>query len=160
MLVHGIDEGVVVDGTSSNDNDVVTVVVSSLEVGEVVGGELLELVGVSLGRLAELMVTEGVVVGVLEEVTVVVLVVTIVFSGQFLLEQLKLSGVEVGVAHCITKDLNSSPQVSLVDGEGEGRLLTSSFSGELSSHLLDFRVKIGLGSGGSSAHEHASQDVG
>lgn len=117
VLVDSIHKGIVVDGSSSNNDEVVTEIVGGLEVGEVIRCEALEFIRVTLDWLSEHMVTEGVEVSILERHLLIALEVGVVLGGKLLFAEFQLSVVEVSVAHSISQKLNSLCNISFVDRE-------------------------------------------
>ena len=158
-LVNLVNELVVVDGTGSNNNDVITEVVSSSVASEHISVEVLKLVSLTLDGLAEHVVSEGVEVGVLQSGVLVVLSGGRVLSGELLLGELNLSGVEGSVGEGITEERHSSADITLEDLEAEGGLLTASLIDVSATHVFDILSELSLGAGRSSSSDELLEEV-
>jgi len=93
MLVNGINKRIVVNISSSDDNNVISEVVGSFEGCKAVSRDLLNLIGISLDWLTELMVTERVEMTVLKSSSNIILEVSIVGRRKFLFVELEFGGV-------------------------------------------------------------------
>jgi len=158
-LVDLVNERVVVDTTSSNNHNVVTEVVGSSVASECVGIDAVQLVGFSLDGLSEHVVSVGVEMHVFEGSFLVVSRGGFVLSSNFLLGKLNLCGVEGSVGESVTENGDSSGNVTLEDLETEASLLTGRFGIKMSSHVLNFLSKFGLGAARGSAGEELVQQV-
>jgi len=78
MVVDGINKGIMIDISSSNNVNVISEVVGSFELCKGIGGDLLNLIGISLDGLTHHMVTEGVEMRVLKGSLMIILEVIIV----------------------------------------------------------------------------------
>ena len=157
-LVDLVDELLVVDVAGTDDNEVVTEVVGSLELTEVINTQVGEQVSVSLNGLAELMVTVGVVVAVLEGGVLHVLAGVLVVSSDFLLEDFELSGVKAGVSNSVTEDRNSAVKVVLEDGHTNAGLFTAGLAMETATEghnlLVNLSTGVALGTTGQQVAEN------
>lgn len=90
----------------------------------------------------------------------VVGVVGLVFSNNFLLGELNFGGVEGSVGNGISEDRDSSTDFTLEDLEANRLLLTAWEGTEASSHLLNFLSEISLGAARGSAGEELLEEVG
>ena len=154
------DEVVVLDGTSSNNDHLVTDEVSAAVLREDVRGKVLEVIGITTHWLSEHMVTESVEVDGLVHSSFEVLVESFVGLTLLLLGDLKLCGVEGGVAESVTEHGNSTASVSLEAVNVEAGDFTSSVRADSGTHGLDFLGKTSLGLSSSSSGEHHSEHVG
>jgi hypothetical protein len=82
-----------------------------------------------------------------------------VLSGELLLGLLELSGIEVGVAEAVTKQVNGFGNIILEASNFNVLPFTVSRSTDTSSHLLNFLRKICLRSGLSSAGKHHTESI-
>ena len=154
------NKGIVIDGTSTNDNDVITAVVVSLEGTEHVSVEVLEVVRITADRLAHHVVTEGVVVAGFEGGGPRVLVQGVVLLGLLLLGHLELSGVESGVGNGVTKKGNSTTDVTLEAGHVKAGHLTLGGGRDAGTHALTLFSELSLGCTLAALEEHLSEEVG
>jgi hypothetical protein len=137
VKVHLFDEGVVVDGTSADNNHVFAGVVGSAVVLEVVRSEVLEVVVVTADRLAHHVVSVGVEMASLEGGGQVVLVEEVVLGGLLLLGELELSVINEGVGDHVTKKGDGTADSALVAGHVQVSHFTVDFGGNSSTDGLD-----------------------
>ena len=160
VLVNLLNESLVVEVTSTDNDKVVTVVVAGVVVAESVGVEVLNLIAVTLNRLAHHVLSVHVEVNVLHGGLLVSGVVGLVLVADFLLEELKLGGVEVAVADGITKKSDGLVHVTLENLKLEAGALALGLSVVASTHGLDLLGEVGLAALRSAAEEHSLEGVG
>jgi hypothetical protein len=122
------NEVVVANVSGTDNNHVFTEEVGCSVVSEVINGEVGEVIGVSLNRLAHHVVSEGVVVGVLECSILIVFVVVCVLTGDHLLSDFELSSIHRGVAEGIAHDADSTFDIILEDSHLDVGLFAACFS--------------------------------
>lgn len=159
-VVNLIDELVVVDVTSTNNNEVVTVVVGGLEGVQVINREAGKVVSITLNRLTQHVVTVGVEVSVFKSSSLHVHVVSSVISGDFLLKDLELSSIKSGVGEGVSEKADSAGDVVLEDGHTNAGLFTTGFTVKASTEGLNFVVEVSSGVSGGATGEHVTEDVG
>jgi hypothetical protein len=159
-LVHHIDELFVGDVAGTNNNEVVTEVVLGLELSKVVNAEVSKQISITLDGLAELMVTEGVEVGVLESSVLKVSVGVLVVSSDLLLEDLKLSSVKAGVGYGITEHRDSTANVVLEDSHANARLFTAGLTMKATTKGHNLLVDLGTGVGLAATGKQVAENVG
>lgn len=108
VLLNGINDLVVVDVSSGDDSDVVSIVVGGVEVSDVVKGNGLSQISVTSDWLSEHMLSEAVEVHVLEQSLLVATMVVLVILAHLVLAEFELSRVEGSVAKHISEDRHSS----------------------------------------------------
>lgn len=152
-------EGVVVDVSSSNNNDVVSEVVGSSEVNELVSGQFSNSVWVSSNWLSHLMVSEGVVVNSLHGGSLHVLGPSIIKGLNLHLSKLKLSRVEGGRAERVSQDLDGTADITSHAVHVEAGDLTVNRGLERSSHALNFLSEGSLSVASRSSGQHGGEEV-
>lgn len=159
-LLNLLDDLGVVHITSGNDDDVVTEVVGGVELSEVISGNLLEHISITLDRLADHMISETVEVSVLESRLFVSGVVGLVLGSNLLSEDLELSRVEGGVADGVTEHVDGSAGVVLEAGEVEASVLSVGVSAVLGAHGGDLIGELALGPRGGTSSGHSLNKIG
>lgn len=155
-----LNEGIVVNGASSDDNHVVTKVVGSLELSESISSDVANEISISLDWLSHLVVSESVVVNGFHGSSLHVLVTGAVGSGNLLLGEFELAGVEGWVGNGIGEELDGTADVTLEAGHLERGSLTVDISGEASTHALNLLSEVSLGGASGALGEHLSEEVG
>lgn len=154
-----LDELVVNDVASADDNDVVTVPVGGTILLKVINGQGLEIVGITLDRLAHHVVTVRVVVTVLNGGGLVLSAVVGMLGSDLTLRELELSSIKSGVGDAVAKHVNHLTDVGLEAGDGEVGHLTVVLAGNSGTATLNVVVKLGLGVFGGTAGEHLGQGI-
>jgi hypothetical protein len=137
MLVNLCNNFIVVDFTSCNDNEVVTEVVSGMEVTEVVYTDCMSQISVTSGWLAKHVFSERVVVDVGKKGLFISCVVGLMLLADVVLEEFKLSRVKGHIAYHISEKSNSLGGVALEDLEAIAYLFFVNFSSVLGSHVFN-----------------------
>ena len=148
------------DIASSDNNEIVTVVVGSLEGIEVVNSKASKLISVTLDWLTHHVVTVSIVMSVLKSSGLHVLVVASVVGSDFLLKEFELGSIKSGVGNGVTKKFNSTRNVVLEDGHTKTGLFTARFTVKAGTEGLDFIVEFGSGVGGGATGQHVAENVG
>jgi hypothetical protein len=159
-LVHHVHKLFVGDVAGTNDDEVVTEVVLGLEIGKIVNAEVSEHISITLDGLAELMVTEGVEVGVLESSVLKVRVGVLMVSSDLLLEDLKLSSVKTGVSNGITEHRDSTANVVLEDSHANAGLFTAGLTMKATTKGHNLLVDLGTGVGLAATGKQVAENVG
>lgn len=107
-MLNGVNDLLVVNITSSDNNNVLTSVVGGVVVSKVVNSKSMSEISVSLDWLSHHVLSERVEVSVLKSGFRESIVVILVFLANLLFKELKFSSVEGWVADHITKNLDSS----------------------------------------------------
>jgi hypothetical protein len=155
-----VNELVVVNVTSTNNNDVVSNVVRSVEVANVVNSQGLENITVSLNGLAEHVLTVDVEVRVLNGRFKVSLVVLLVLISYLKLGSFELSSGEGAAAHKVAEELNSLANVALEDLELKRGQLSVSLALVAASHVLYRLGDLAAGARVCSTEKHLLKKVG
>jgi hypothetical protein len=159
-LVDHVDESLMGDVAGTDDDEVVTEVVLGLELGKVVDAQVGEHVGVTLDGLTELMVTEGVEVGVLEGGVFQVRVGVLVIGSDLLLQDLELSGVQAGVGNGVTEHGDGTAEVILEDGHADAGLFTARLTVEAATKGHNLLIDLSTGVGLAATGEQVAENVG
>mmetsp|Transcript_119355 Transcript_119355/g.166548 ORF Transcript_119355/g.166548 Transcript_119355/m.166548 type:complete len:385 (-) Transcript_119355:291-1445(-) len=160
VLVDLIDESLVVKVTSTDNNDVVTVVVGSVVVSEGINIQVLDLIAVSLNRLTHHVLSVDIEVNVLQGGLFVSGVVGFVVFAQFLLEKFELASIESAVGDSVTKKSDGLVHVSLEYLKLESSALTAWLGSVAGTHGFDFLSKVVLGALRGTTEEHLLESVG
>lgn len=156
-LVH---ELVVVNVAGTNDDDVVAIVVRGMEVADVVNGQALEHIAVTLDRLADHVLSVDVEVGVLNCGLKVALVVALVLVGDLKLGSLELGSAEVAAGDHLAEQLHSLANVVLEHLELVEGLFSIGLSLVAGAKALDGLAKLGPGVGVGAAEKSLLEKVG
>jgi len=159
-LAHLVDKAVVVNGSGTNDDHVLTSKVSSFVLVEHVDVKVLELVVVTTDRLSHLVVSEGIVMASLESGSLIILTHVFVLLSLLLLGNLKLGSIEGGVSDGVAKHRNSTAEVTLVAGDVQVGHLAISIARDSGTHAFDFFGELGLGGTLRASQKHLGQQVG
>ena len=134
MLFNGINDLGVVDITSSDNNDVFTNVVSSVVVSEVIGTKGLSKISITFNWLSHHVLSVGVEMSVLKSGLGISVVVILVFLGNLLLEEFKLSWVELWVGNHISEKSNTGSGIRSVELDSNSGEFSIGMSLESSTH--------------------------
>lgn len=93
-IVNKINKLIVIDITSTDNNHVVTEVISSFEAGNIINSEVLDLVGLTFDGLAEHVVTERIEVCVFKGGIHQIVHGGVMLTSNSLLDNLKISGIK------------------------------------------------------------------
>ena len=144
-LLHGaesvadsIHEGVVVDGASAHNDNVLACVVGGLELGEHVHVDVLQVVSITADRLSHHVVSEGVEVASFKSRGLLVLVHGIVLGSLLLLGNFELSLVESGVVDYVSEHGESTADVTLHAGNVQVAHLAVGFGSNSGTHAFNF----------------------
>ena len=143
-----------VDVSSTNNNNVITEVVSSVEIAEVVSRDVLEVVTVSLDGLTHHVLSVNVVMAVLKSCFHIAVVVVLVLLSNFLLNELELVGIEGTACNEVTKQLDSLLNITFKNLKVDLCVLSVGLAGETGSHVFDSLGNVALVAIGGSAEEH------
>ena len=143
-----------VDVTRTDNDDVVTEVVSGVEISQVVSTEGLEVVAVSLDGLSHHVLSVDVEVSVLDGGLEVSLRGSLVLLSDLFLDEFELVGVEGAVGEEITEELDGLGYVALEDLKAELRVLSVGLAVVAGTHVLDGLCDLALVAAGGSAEEH------
>ncbi len=154
-----VHEGVVIDGASADNNEVLASVVGSLELVEHVNVDVLKAIAVSTDRLSHHVVSEGVEVASLKSGGLLVLVHVIVLLGLLLLGDFELSSIESGVVDGISEHGESSANITLHAGNLQVSDLAVSFGSNSGTHAFNFFSKLALGGTLGASQKHLGQQV-
>jgi len=160
VLVNLIDESLVVNITSTNNNDVVTVIVGSVVVSEGISVQVLDLVAVTLDRLTHHVLSVDIEVNILQGGLFVSSVVGLEVFAQFLLEKFEFTGIEGAVRDSITKKGNGLVHVSLEYLKLVASALTAWLGMVAGTHGLNLLSKVVLGALRGTTEEHLLESVG
>lgn len=158
--LHLLDELVVVDVASGDDDNVVTEPVGGTVVLEIINSQLANDVAVTLNRLAHHVLTIGVEVSVFNGGFLEVGGVHGVFLDQVLLAELKFSGVKGSVGDGVTKHVDNLVDIVLEASHGDVGGFTAGFRVDAGAHGLDLLSQGGLGAGGGAAQHHLLESIG
>jgi hypothetical protein len=126
MLVNLADKFLMVDVTSTNDNDVIAEVVGGVELSQVISSEGMEDVSVSLLGLAHHVLSEDVEMGVLNGGLEVSVVVVFMLLAYFLLHKLEFVFIQDAVGDGVAEKLDCLVDVVLEHLESEVSDFTAS----------------------------------
>jgi hypothetical protein len=107
------DEFIMVDVTSTNNNDVITEVVGGVEVAKVINRNLLDVVAVSLNWLAHHVLSVNIEMAVLKGSFHVAVVVVVVLLSDLLLNELEFVRIKSAVCDNISKKLDGLANITL-----------------------------------------------
>lgn len=159
-LLNLLDDLAVVDLTSGNDDDVVTVVVGSVVISEHVDADLLSDVSVALDWLTDHVLSVDVEVAVLNSGLVIASVVRLMLGRDLLLGELKLSGVQGWVADGITEKGDGSASVVLLNLDTERGEFSIGVTVPGGAEFSKILGKFTLGFGGGSTGKHLLEKIG
>jgi hypothetical protein len=159
VLVYLFTEFIVVNITSSNNNDVITEVMGGVEISEMVNTDGTGQISITLSWLTEHMVSERVVVGVGEGGLFVSSVVGFMFSANVVLEELELSWVEGWVAYHITEELDGPTGIVFENLEAMADVLLLDIMSIDGTHVFDISLQFGLWSAGCTSKSHLLEEV-
>lgn len=159
-LVDLVDKLLVADVAGTDDDEVITEVVGSLELTEVINVQVGEQVSVSLDWLAELMVTEGVVMAVFEGGVLHVLVGVLMVSSDFLLKDLELCRVKAWVSNSITEHRHGTVNIVLEDSHANAGLFTAGFAMETATKRHNLLVNLSTGVGLATTGQQVAENMG
>ena len=159
VLFNGVNNLGMVNITGGNDDDVLTNVVSSVVVSEVIGTKGLGKISISFDWLSHHVLSVGVEVGVLKSGLRISVMVILVFLANLFLKEFKLGGVELWIANHISEKGNSFSGISSMNLKTESSEFSIGMSSISSSHLTDFVIKIVLGSVVSSSSKHLLEKI-
>lgn len=146
MLFGELDELLVVDVTSTDDDDVGADVVGSMEVDDLFLGDGSDVFSYTKDRLAHHVVSVRGVVGGFNGGFHLVLLGLDAFSEDGFSLGFDLVGVVDGVSEHVTKDLNSLSEVLLEDGHAVRGVFPASVGVELAADVFDAKFELGSGS--------------
>jgi len=159
VLLNGIDDLIVVNITSGNDDHVITVIVGSLVILQHTGSDGVGHISISLDWLSKHVLSEGVEVSVFEGGLLESVVVVFVLHADLILNKLKLGRVKSVVAEHISKETDGFASITLEDLERVVSHLSVGLGVVSGSHILDFLGQFGLGSAISSSQGHLLEKV-
>ena len=113
MLVDLANEFLMVDVTSSYNNDVVSKVVSGVEISNVISSQAVELVFVSLHWLSHHVFSVDIEMNIINQGVEILVMVLFVFLEYFFLNQFKFASTNLAVADHVSESLNSSVYITL-----------------------------------------------
>jgi len=135
VLLNGSNDLLVVDITCGNDDDIITVVVGSVEVTNVINLNCVGEVTISLNWLSKHVLSERVKVSVFQQGGVILIVVVFMFLADLILHEFKLCSVESSIANHITENTNSFSSVSIVNLKTEASEFSIRVSAISSTHV-------------------------
>lgn len=157
MLVDLIHEFLVVNVSSSNNDDIVTEIVSGVEVLDMVNVEVLQLISISLWRLSHLMFSVDVEMDIFQKGLEVSVVIFFVFLTNLLLQEFEFTWVQGTVWDQVSQGLDALADVVVEYLQW----ITGGFSASLwpvsGSDVFDVLMNLGLWLGGSTSKEHLWQ---
>jgi hypothetical protein len=159
VLLNGVNDGVVGHITGGDDDHVVTVVVGSVVVSEVIHSQGAGEISITLDWLSKHVLSERIEVSVFKSGLLEPIVVVLMLHADLILDELKLSRVKGIVSKHISKESNSFASVSLEDLKAIAGLLSIGLSSVSSSHILDFLSNLSLGSGVGSSQCHLLEEI-
>lgn len=124
MLFDEVDELLVVDFTDSDNDEVISVVVVSVEILDVVKGNVLQVISLTSDGLAHHVVSESIEMSVLHQSALVLSVVVLMELRNFFLDNLQILRVESGVADLVSEHSDGLWHVSLEGLEAVGSELS------------------------------------
>jgi len=158
-VLNGIDDLVVGYVTCSNNDDVVTVVVGSMVVSEVISSKSLVQISITLDWLTEHMFSEGVEMDVFEGGFNISIVVVLVFHADLIFDKLEFSTVKSWVGDQITKNSNSFGGVTLETLHVIGGVFSFRDSAVSCSHVLHSFGELRLRSRGGTSKSHLLEKI-
>jgi len=142
--LHLLHELVVNHVASANDYNVVTEPVGGAVLLQIVDCQVGQVIGIALDWLAHHVVSERVVVAVLDRCRFEVLKVGSVLSSNLLLAELELSSIERGIGDAITKQIDYFTSVTLEAGHREMGSLTVMLAVNPGTRALNSHCELGL----------------
>lgn len=143
-----------VNVTSTDNDDVVTEVVSCVEISQVVSTEGLEVITVSLDGLSHHVLSVNIVVSILDSGLEVSLSGTFVLLANLFLDELKLISIESAVSNKVTEELYSLLDVTLEDLKAKLRIFSVSLAVVTTTHVLNCLCNLALVAARGTAEEH------
>lgn len=143
-----------VDVASTNNNNVITEVVSCVEIAEVISRDVLEVVTVTLDGLAHHVLSVYVKMTVLKSGFHIAVVVVLVLLSNFFLNEFELVGIEGAACNEVTKELNSLGNITLEYLKVDLCVLSVGLAGEAGTHVFDGLGDVTLVAVGGSAEKH------
>lgn len=160
MLLGELDELLVGDVTGTDDDDVGTDVVGSMEVDDLFLGDGADVFSYTEDRLAHHVVSVGGVVGGLDGGFHLVLLGLDAFSEDGLSFGFDLVGVVDGVGEHVSEDLNSLSEVLFEDGHAVRGVFPGGVGVELAADVFDAKFELGSGSVLGSLEVEMFQEMG
>jgi len=140
-IVDLVNELFVVKIASTDNHKVVTKVVSSLVVSEVITSQVGKNVSITPDWLAKHVVTVSIEVRVLKSGVMEVSCALLVLNGDFLLKEFKFCRVESGTRNGVTEQLDSTVDIALENRQTKASLLASAFSVKACTEGVDLFVE-------------------
>jgi len=159
VLFNGVNDLSVVDITSGDNDDVLTNVVSSMVVSEVIGTKGLSKISISFNWLSHHVFSVGVEVGIFKSGLGISVMVILVFLGNLLLEEFKLSWVELWVGNHISEESNTGSGIRSVDLHSNSGEFSIGMTIESSTHVGNSLMDIVLGFVVSSSSKHLLEKI-
>jgi hypothetical protein len=160
VLVNLGNEFVVVDVTCADNDHVVSDEVVGVESFDVIDGQVVGVVSISLNGLAHHMLSEAVEVDILDKSLLESFVTGCMFLTDLFLHELKLAAVEGVLGEGISEELNCLANVLLEDLEGISADLSAGFGEHSGTNVLDVLTNLGLCAVGRTSEEHFLEKVG
>jgi hypothetical protein len=144
----------------TNNNHVITEVVKSAVVLEVVNGKVGKVVGVTFNRLTHHVVTVSVVMAIFKGSAVEVAGCFFVLKSELLFGKLELGVVKRGRRDDVSKHTNDLADVALEASDLNLGVFAAGLAGIAGTHCFNFLSKIGLAAAAGAAGEHSAESVG
>jgi hypothetical protein len=153
-LLDSLDNLVVGNITSGNNDDVISEVVGSVVVSQVINTQLGGQISISFNWLSEHVLSEWVEMSIFKSGLNISVVIIFVLHWNFILDEFELSRVEGVVAEHITENVDGSWSISLKDLEVVASEFSIGVSWVSSTHVLNgfSQLSLGLVSGTSEGH--------